>query len=614
MILAHNLEAMNTNRQYGIVTKNKDKAAERLASGYKINRAADNAAGLQISEKMRSQVRGLQQAARNVQDGNSLTNVADGGIHEIHALLQRQRELLVQAANDVNTDADRANIEEELATLADELDRMYGETEFNTIKIFKGGEEYVDGPDVTANSNTTTVVQKLKDRTVTKLLWLPDTANPQDDVNIVTSSRTVPHATYSETEEVIDIDENQHETVKFSSDYTNTLVTTTRKDIISTTYEELTTDADYTSLRNPGVMVRNGGYINVQTKAGGLDLSCAMSQLAVKVDGTLIGNYDMYNNSSVQKTTTISADQKTATTKYNLGNGVSVSQKVVLQGVDTYDISYSVENTDGQAHNIEIRFAFDVMNTPSPNLTDTHRSGTSFTLENDDAKIGIQTTGTADCCLGDISTLYGTFDNNVQDGQKVMHTGLGCWWSTTAAANSGPTELGGVSYGPIQLKKKLYRQTDVVKSEIQVDTEVTTEHTEATIKPKYLDIQAGANSFQNIPVRLWDLSIEKMKCRVPEEISAFNASDCLEHIDRVIDKMSMIRSYYGAVTNRMEYAEKNDTNAAENTQAAESRIRDADMADEMVVFSKESILQQAATSMLAQANQSKQGILSLLNG
>ena len=123
MILAHNLEAVNTNRQYGIVTKNKDKAAERLASGYKINRAADNAAGLQISEKMRSQVRGLQQAARNVQDGNSLTNVADGGIHEIHALLQRQRELLVQAANDVNTDADRANIEEELATLADELDR-----------------------------------------------------------------------------------------------------------------------------------------------------------------------------------------------------------------------------------------------------------------------------------------------------------------------------------------------------------------------------------------------------------------------------------------------------------------------------------------------------------
>lgn len=116
-------------------------------------------------------------------------------------------------------------------------------------------------------------------------------------------------------------------------------------------------------------------------------MSCAMSQLAVKVDGTLIGNYDMYNNSSVQKTTTISADQKTATTKYNLGNGVSVSQKVVLQGVDTYDISYSVENTDGQAHNIEIRFAFDVMNTPSPNLTDTHRSGTSFTLENDDAKI-----------------------------------------------------------------------------------------------------------------------------------------------------------------------------------------------------------------------------------
>lgn len=113
MIINHNLAAMNAQRQYNLNVDGKTKSTEKLSSGYKINRAADNAAGLAISEKMRMQIRGLDKACNNVQDGTSLVQTADGGLNEIHSIIARQRELLVQAANDTNTEADRNAIEQD---------------------------------------------------------------------------------------------------------------------------------------------------------------------------------------------------------------------------------------------------------------------------------------------------------------------------------------------------------------------------------------------------------------------------------------------------------------------------------------------------------------------
>ena len=148
MIIQHNMTAYNTNRQLGITNGNLAKSSEKLSSGYRINRAGDDAAGLSISEKMRGQIRGLEQASTNAQDGISLIQVAEGALNEIHAILQRQRELTVQAANDTNVTKDRIAIEKEMNQLNEEIDRIANSTEFNTMKLLNGTSANGDVGDV----------------------------------------------------------------------------------------------------------------------------------------------------------------------------------------------------------------------------------------------------------------------------------------------------------------------------------------------------------------------------------------------------------------------------------------------------------------------------------
>ena len=138
MIVQHNMQAINTNRQLGITTGNLSKSTEKLSSGYRINRASDDAAGLAISEKMRGQIRGLEQASRNAADGISLIQTAEGALNEIHSVVQRMRELTVQAANDTNVSKDRAAIAAEIYALTSEITRIAEETEFNTMKLLDG--------------------------------------------------------------------------------------------------------------------------------------------------------------------------------------------------------------------------------------------------------------------------------------------------------------------------------------------------------------------------------------------------------------------------------------------------------------------------------------------
>ena len=138
MVVQHNLSAMNTNRQMGTVTNALSKSTEKLSSGYKINRAADDAAGLSISEKMRSQIRGLNKASSNAEDGISLIQVAEGALNETHSILQRMNELATQAANDTNTTSDRTAIQQEMTQLTSELDRIYSTTQFNTMNLLDG--------------------------------------------------------------------------------------------------------------------------------------------------------------------------------------------------------------------------------------------------------------------------------------------------------------------------------------------------------------------------------------------------------------------------------------------------------------------------------------------
>ena len=140
MVVQHNMSAMNANRNLGVTTGMQAKSSEKLSSGYKINRAADDAAGLSISEKMRSQIRGLNKASDNAQDGISLIQTAEGALNESHSILQRMRELSVQAANGTETDDDREAVQNEVSQLQEELTRISETTEFNTMKLLDGSQ------------------------------------------------------------------------------------------------------------------------------------------------------------------------------------------------------------------------------------------------------------------------------------------------------------------------------------------------------------------------------------------------------------------------------------------------------------------------------------------
>ena len=139
MVVQHNMAALNTNRQLGVTNSSLAKSTEKLSSGYKINRAGDDAAGLTISEKMRGQIRGLDKASSNAQDGISLIQTAEGALTETQSILQRMRELTVQSSNDTNVSADRTAIKSELTALTSEVTRISTQTEFNTMKLLSGG-------------------------------------------------------------------------------------------------------------------------------------------------------------------------------------------------------------------------------------------------------------------------------------------------------------------------------------------------------------------------------------------------------------------------------------------------------------------------------------------
>lgn len=613
MIIQHNMEAANAQRQYKINVGEKSRTVEKLSSGYRINRAADDAAGLTISEEMRSQIRGLEKACRNVQDGSSLVQTADGALNEIHSIDQRQRELLVQVANDTNTDADRESIDMEIWMLNEEKDRIYNDTEFNTIKIFKGKDQIIDGPKTTTVTNETWPINDTSTSVKKDVIWVEKNTTPPQDVHTQTQ-RVVPgqfSSTYTETEELNKKMPDGHDIFDEKSIYTTTGYTDIYTDTLDIKYQKQGKDSKYTNLQKPKDMVGGNGYINVYNEAGNLSLSCAMSQLGVKLDDDLVG-YSMYYDPKITKSTTSSPDGNVAETTFQLGKNVTLVQKIELiknGDEQSYNISYALNNGDAQPHKLDVRLAFDTMNTPIESV----KNKNPYKLENDDAEIEIngdnKGTGTFKTVLGAIDDLYDTWDDSkvIENVSGIVHTGTGFWWEDNTIPAGNKIDLGSVTYGPIKLKKDPYEVTTTTDSQRQrKQTETITTET-STIQPEYLDIQAGANAWQNIPIRLYDLSTVKLKENVgdTDPVSAFHAADSLKHLDRVIDKISSIRSYYGAMQNRLGSAYNNNANYSENISASESRIRDTDMENELVTNSKYNILQQAGEALIAQANQNK---------
>ena len=456
MVVQHNLQAMNANRMLNITTGAQSKSTEKLSSGYKINRAADDAAGLTISEKMRKQIRGLDQASTNAQDGVSSVQTAEGALTEVHSMLQRMNELAVQASNGTNAESDRQAIQDEIDQLTTEIDRVAETTKFNEIYLLKGDNAstknvYMKGHDAGLKG---TLTDSAKSAT-----FVMDDLEAGDKVTIagkeysIGSTAADAKASYAGAAagDKVTIDGTEYTVVDAGG----------------------TEDAGANKLKVASIdaKVKDGSVVSYKT-----------SKLTVMTDANTDGIDD--DDSSV-------ISKNVAETKIT-------AELTAANNIGTVDHAATVAKTAANGK-------------------------TTYTI----------TKGYA--------TVADTLSFNLHVGADADMT-----------------------------------------NKITVD----------------IDTMNSAN-----------LGIKGLNVTDATGTAATYAVDA---ISDAIAKVSSQRSALGAVQNRLEHTIDNLDNIVENTTTAESRIRDTDMAEEMVEYSKNNILAQAGQSMLAQANQSTQGVLSLL--
>ena len=458
MVVQHNMQAMNANRMLNITTGAQSKSTEKLSSGYRINRAADDAAGLTISEKMRKQIRGLDQASTNAQDGVSSVQTAEGALTEVHSMLQRMNELAVQAANGTNSkESDRQAIQDEIDQLTTEIDRVAETTKFNEIYLLKGD----------SNGGTKNVFMKGHDAGLKGTL----------------------------------------------------------------------TDSAKTAT-----------FVMDDLKAG---------------DKVTIAGKEYSIGSTV-------ADAKGSFA------AAAKDEKVTVDGVE-YTVAENAGAADAGANKIVLA---DIQAKVKAGSTVSYK-GKDITAMNDDNNDGIDD------------------DDSSVISKDVAETKITA--ELTAANNIGTVD----------------HAATVAKTAANGKTTYTITKGYATVADTLsfnLHVGADADMTNKITVDIDTMNSANLGIKGLNVTDATGtaATYAVDAISDAIAKVSSQRSALDAVQNRLEHTIDNLDNIVENTTTAESRIRDTDMAEEMVEYSKNNILAQAGQSMLAQANQSTQGVLSLL--
>ena len=463
MVVQHNMQAANANRMLNITTGAQSKSTEKLSSGYRINRAADDAAGLSISEKMRKQIRGLDKASSNAEDGVSSVQTAEGALTEVHSMLQRMNELAVQASNGTNSNTDRSAIQDEISQLTTEIDRVAETTKFNETYLLKGG-------------------------------------NGTKDVYM-----------------------NGH-------------------------------DAGL-----KGTLTDNATTATFKVAAGALDAGKSVT----------IGGKDYTIGGS-------EAEAKALITKA-AADGAKADASITIDGTTyTYKTDKWVDKGDKEVIDIE--------NKVKKGSTVKYGSD-SVTVLNDNKTTGIDDANSSVISAAkavELMTNELTAANNIGATKKT---------ATVTADAAGYTANNGIEF---TIEKGTAEVADKLSFSLHVgsDADMTNKITVGieTMNSSYLGIK-GLNV---------------------NDDSGIAGTYAIDAISDALQKVSEQRSSLGAVQNRLEHTIDNLDNVVENTTTAESRIRDTDMASEMVNYSKNNILAQAGQSMLAQANQSNQGVLSLL--
>ena len=549
MVVQHNMQAMNANRMLNVTTSTQAKSTEKLSSGYKINRAADDAAGLTISEKMRKQIKGLDQASTNAEDGVSAVQTAEGALTEVHSMLQRMNELAVQASNGTNSESDRSAIQDEISQLTTEIDRVSETTKFNETYLLKGN---VDGSSSKVNvaAHDAGLAGKLTDNGNGTSTFTANALKVGDKVSIGgTEYSIVPSSD--------------------TSDYTGTAADTsgakiTTKDGKSYTYYAKD-DADAN-----GTKVGTAGWYE---NGDSTSTAVANPDTDIKVEGNTY--------SANGKSQTIISKDYAGTNNANVKSADDV-KKAILAATNGTDII--ITNEDG---------------TSSTYTIGTHKDTTTA-----------NPTLTADEIASKIS-----------GGQKVEFDGTKYYAVPAKSEKENEISLA-TAYD--KMAEELKTASDIgtddkTKSSVvnNGDGTFTIEQGKVEVKKALsfsLHVGADADMTNKINVDIDSMSAAGLgiKGLNVKDDSGKAATYAIDAIADAVAKVSSQRSALGAVQNRLEHTIANVDNVVENTTSAESRIRDTDMAEEMVNYSKNNILAQAGQSMLAQANQSNQGVLSLL--
>lgn len=595
MRINHNISALNTYRQLTNNNALSSKALEKLSSGLRINRAGDDAAGLAISEKMRGQIRGLDQAARNAQDGISLIQTAEGALNETHSILQRMRELAVQAANDTNTQIDREEIQKEINQLTSEINRIGNTTEFNTMKLLNGERSIQTAADPSKNQTIYSIINGSGgDVSVQRAVGITITAGSEAAWRSAIAGGINIAADPAEDEAINwgDIDRSAAATVvlKKTADGGLNIVLTATDNTGNQFVHETTFSADVMQ----GAAV-NGVYtaefhgvsfnLNLEKFQGAAANSTVTLDLATAAatDDTT-GNYGLQN------------DYASGGAKFN-------SYKVdgtnaALAGIATIEIAYSgtAVTVKGYAADGTTVLLNDVATPASApaNIGDKFaysENGISFEFEliEDSASPGDAITAFATNKLS-VADLVAKVQTETVEGTKIVSDGSLLMQIGANTGQSMAIDIGDMRSLALE-----------VSSSTSAATKQVTDSMGDKVTAYYTAIATVTKGTDNTAIE-YALDVT----------TSSKAAAAITVIDQAVSAVSSERSKLGAFQNRLEHTINNLGTSSENLSAAESRIRDVDMAKEMMEYTKMSILTQAATAMLAQANQQPQSVLQLL--
>ena len=624
MVVAHNLLAMNANRQFSINTNIKAKSTEKLSSGFKINRASDDAAGLSISEGMRKRIRGLNQGAENIQDGISLCQVADGALTEIHSMLHRMTELAVQSANGTNSAEDRRYLNEEVNQIKSEIERIATTTDFSgkiyplTAEIMGSAYGTIPGGtikyenltlDFDYNSdkfdarpfNENTPLDEMglyvqvkgtdsnADGRLYNILYAGGTKNTDQVINGLSYRKSYSGVIFK----AGDVSKNvefSDKNFKFKS-FTDDSANGTWSRVFSYTDPEdssISFDIHQTVTRDN----QTNSY-RISTSLVSTGATSITDKLVYQSFDTAYGNEGNGDNNEGYYLGSGDANQINTETVYLKGGSAGASRIKEL-GDAAIDI-YNHYNNPSNHHTLpgSVLIGSKDINDNSgwlPFSIEISHSGHTFVSSD----------------WGDFLIIGHDYNSGIDIFKSCENDGTGTDLygenhAFTYASFEGDLVIG-------------IAKPDRIVSDISSDLPDTKVRIDTLVPQESINIQCSNKVDDSLSIDVVDARLSGLNLLDADISTKDRSLETLRLVSNAIDKVSEYRSYFGAQQNRLEHSFSVNKLTEENLEASESRIRDTDMAEEIVRYTKQNILEQAVMSMLSQANQSQQGMLSLLVG